>query len=398
MCIPRIVSAINTATVMAAIAVADEPTWPLRWRYVELTPEGATASIAWSNSAAQQAGQAFIDGEWRAGIWSGSPASWSSLSPTTNGVVYSIAGGQQAGNRDNRACLWYGTPDSWIDLQPDDASVSIAFDTDGMEQGGIVRLQGLDGHAALWRGSRDSFIDLHPSTITSRHSGVWGVAGGQQVGSTGWLFSFDRYRAAMWHGTPESYIDLTPSDASEAVAYDTNGTQQVGYAVLDPPYYRRALIWNAAPDNVILLTPSGLRFDTEARSITADGAYQAGNYGTAGACAWNSSSSNRVDLHALLPSEYSESKGLSVSRSGRRVHVVGYGLRENHARALLWIGGLCREDIVPDGRVDVRDLEGLLAYFGETDPGPTNGDIDDDGDVDLADLARLLAEFGQLCP
>ena len=55
-------------------------------------------------------------------------------------------------------------------------------------------------------------------------------------------------------------------------------------------------------------------------------------------------------------------------------------------------------DINCDGAVDLADLGGLLASYGQTG-GATreDGDVDGDSDVDLTDLALLLHAFGALC-
>ncbi len=73
-----------------------------------------------------QAGAAtFNDGAangWRAGMWTGSAASWMSLHPAQaqESQVYGASGVMQAGyvRIDGlvRAALWSGTPASWVDL------------------------------------------------------------------------------------------------------------------------------------------------------------------------------------------------------------------------------------------------------------------------------------------
>ncbi|MCA9243490.1 MAG: hypothetical protein KDA32_06020, partial [Phycisphaerales bacterium] len=61
------------------------------------------------------------------------------------------------------------------------------------------------------------------------------------------------------------------------------------------------------------------------------------------------------------------------------------------------VGPLCPGDINADRVVDLSDLAGLLAHFGQTNAYTPEGDITGDHVVDLADLAGLLAEFGNVC-
>ncbi|MCA9244162.1 MAG: autotransporter-associated beta strand repeat-containing protein, partial [Phycisphaerales bacterium] len=58
----------------------------------------------------------------------------------------------------------------------------------------------------------------------------------------------------------------------------------------------------------------------------------------------------------------------------------------------------CFGDLDADGDVDLGDLSGLLAHFGQMGATYNDGDLDGDGMVGLSDLAGLLAVFGAICP
>ena len=58
----------------------------------------------------------------------------------------------------------------------------------------------------------------------------------------------------------------------------------------------------------------------------------------------------------------------------------------------------CVGDLDENGRIDLADLQTLLANYGATEGVErTDGDLDLDGDVDLADLQVLLAHYGEAC-
>ena len=62
------------------------------------------------------------------------------------------------------------------------------------------------------------------------------------------------------------------------------------------------------------------------------------------------------------------------------------------------IYSVCVGDLDDNGRVELADLQILLANYGATSGVErTDGDLDIDGDVDLADLQALLAHYGESC-
>lgn len=58
----------------------------------------------------------------------------------------------------------------------------------------------------------------------------------------------------------------------------------------------------------------------------------------------------------------------------------------------------CPEDIVPNGTIDLADLNALLSCIGQPAACNPNADVVPNGFIDLADLNAVLAAFGADCP
>ncbi len=66
---------------------------------------------------------------------------------------------------------------------------------------------------------------------------------------------------------------------------------------------------------------------------------------------------------------------------------------------ILFLDGVCPEDINSDGTINVLDLIDLLLCFGQPAvPGCESEDINEDGTVNVLDLIELLLAFGTSCP
>jgi hypothetical protein len=153
------------------------------------------------------------------------------------------------------------------------------------------------------------------------------------------------------------------------------------------------------------LNPPGAIFSS---ARTTDGTCQAGQayagegtYYTYLAYCWAGSVDTRVDLHALLPSEYTMSEAAGVYTDECGIWVVGYAHRTGVQcnQAILWhLPASTPGDLDGDRDVDLDDLATLLSNYGTTG-GMTyeDGDLDGDGDVDLSDLAELLSRYGTSC-
>jgi hypothetical protein len=298
-------------------------------------------------------------------------------------VVRSIRGQWQGGSTTYRpvwdyvthAGMWNGTRESWIDLHPAGAAASSAiYAMDAECQVGLV-----DGQAVLWMGTAASCISLHPSGTV--WSAALAIAEGQQAGFTAgpflsvptdrvvvslfddlWPGSFGQ-EAALWEGTPESWVNLTSN--MESCAYGAFGGYQVGYVSVQDGGHRAAI--------------------------------------------WNGSAESLVDLHALLPDEYTRSIARGISSDGEFLYVVGYGEVgvTGRVRALLWmrpIDAPCASDINGDGQSDILDFLDFINAFGvcNQQPGPCEPygvDVDFNADtlVDVLDLLDFLDNFSQGC-
>lgn len=79
---------------------------------------------------------------------------------------------------------------------------------------------------------------------------------------------------------------------------------------------------------------------------------------------------------------------------GSQAGVVAFGQAVKHFNGEVGPAG-CASDVDFDGQTDLKDLNLVLANFGQS---TTVGDANGDGVVDLADLNLVLARFGTDCP
>jgi hypothetical protein len=326
--------------------------------WIDLHPAGAQYSGAHAIDNGQQAGIVRYVGDtfFHAALWSGSADSFVDLHP----------GGEQAGlariSSPSQAAIWRGSAASYVSLHPAGQEVSIATDTNGVRQVGRTRVSQVygDSHAALWSGSAESWVDLHPSDAAA-DSGAQAISpdGSEQVGFVRvQVDTFIDYHAAIWHGLADEWIDLNPPDAIFSTARDTDGTYQVGQAYVGesaPFYTYRAYVWKGSVET-------------------------------------------QVDLHALLPSQYTMSEAEGVYSDGSGVWVFGYAHRTGVQcdQAILWYRPTpCPWDCqpAPNGEVDVSDFLAMLASWGDMGvPCDFDG-----GGVGVTDFLILLANWGP-CP
>ncbi len=158
--------------------------------------------------------------------------------------------GQQVGEAKvggvNGASLWSGTAASWVSLSPAGTSDSVAKGVGGGQQVGSAVVGGRN-HASLWSGTAASWVDLNPAGV--RESFAGGVGGGQQVGWVGWSEPEGYAHASLWSGTASSWVDLHAflpanflSSTALGVWNDGNFTYAVGYGY-DNSFFPEALMW-----------------------------------------------------------------------------------------------------------------------------------------------------------
>jgi hypothetical protein len=235
----------------------------------------------------------------RAVYWSHLSASPVDLTPAS-GILTSegnaIAGDQQVGyvtfpypNDRPTAALWRGTAASHVNLHPVGAQQSYAFATDGMYQGGTVSMQGV-GHAALWNGSAASLVSLNPAGSTS--AAIRAMVPGTQAGYAR-MPGNPNSQAAVWHGSAATYINMNPEGAAWSEIHGTTGSIHVGKAWFSS--LPDALLW------------------------------------------WGDNPNDFINLHSMLPGNFSASGATGVYVNGDTIYVSGHATLGG-VRAVLWIG------------------------------------------------------------
>ena len=391
---------------------------PAEWFVYYLNPDDLPGSGGEVTVGFQHAGYMYTgDGcgdERRAALWNGTSDEWIDLHPPgfRNSSLKGTNGVQQAGSvlpesqLRYHAALWSGTAESFVDLHPAGASESNAYAIGGDEQVGAVHFNS-PPRAGLWRGTRESFVNLNPAD--SEFSVALDTNGVQQAGYMLYDYLHGDSHAALWSGTAESFVDLHPAGAigdSAAFGISPSGNQVVGYVQVRVGEYEdyHAAIWRTETDGWVDLNPPGAIFSS---ARATDGMHQAGQayagegvYYTYRAYFWEGSVDTRVDLHALLPQQYTMSEAESVYTDGAGVWVCGYSHRTvvQCNRAILWF----RPHELPgdldfDHDVDITDLATLLAAYGACIGEPEFNrlaDIQSSGCIDIADLASLLSNYG----
>jgi hypothetical protein len=140
--------------------------------------------------------------------------------------------------------------------------------------------------------------------------------------------------AFLWNGTAGSIVDLTPPGFGKAIAEDSSGGYQVGYASIGA--YDYAILWEGTPMSAIELNPAGFRYS---QAVGISGGFQVGSgSGPATgehthALLWNDTAASVVDLH---PAGFKSSRAYDISGAAQ----VGAGveLSSLDTHALLWNG------------------------------------------------------------
>jgi T5SS/PEP-CTERM-associated repeat protein len=142
-------------------------------------------------------------------------------------------------------------------------------------------------------------------------------------------------RAGIWSGTAASFVPLHPAGATVSEAYGTDGSQQVGYAIVGGE--RTASLWSGSSASWVKLNPFGLT-DSIAHSVR-DGVQvgQATIGGVTRAGLWLGTAASWLDLHAFLPPGFVYSEARAIASQGG-VQIVGFGRRtlSGPDEALLW--------------------------------------------------------------
>ncbi len=225
---------------------------------VDLHPAGYWHSEADAVWAGQQFGyvERTINDYPSAAMWSGTAGSYINMNPAGawTSAISSAWGGQQGGSGwfgngtyPSRAGLWTGTPASFVSIDP--GVPYLQSYVRGMAQGeqvGAATAPSTFDHACLWHGTAATFVDLDPGWDYSR---ALGTCGGAQVGWTTLDWSNNTH-AVIWFGTAASYHDLSqhlPAGYHNSVATSiaTDGVRYFvgGYAERDNNNQTDAFLW-----------------------------------------------------------------------------------------------------------------------------------------------------------
>jgi hypothetical protein len=424
---PRAVSFLLLAAV--GLVVLGNPTASAaQWTVYYLNPPGSPGSGGECTTPGQHVGYvrvggACYDATVHAAIWDGTTSDWTDLHPT--GAQYSAAygatGTQQAGivrllgENWFHAALWSGTPESFVDLHPPGAQESSAYGIGGAQQVGYVTASS-PPLAALWEGTAESYVNLNPAG--AQLSVAISTNGQQQAGYMKYDYIYGDSHAALWSGSANSFVDLHPSSAvgdSAAFGVSPDGNEQVGYVQVQVGQYvdAHAAIWHGVADEWIDLNPPGAIY-SELRAT--DGMYQAGQayagegtYYTYRAYLWAGSVSTRVDLHALLPSEYTMSEAEDVYSDAAGIWVFGYAHRTGVQcdQAILWhLPMEMAGDLNCDGVVDFGDINPFVLVLADPaawqamypDCPMLNGDVNGDEVVGFGDINPFVGLLSLAAP
>jgi len=251
----------------------------------------------------------------------------------------------------------------------------------GQQRVGAGRIAGSlspeDTHAFLWTGDSIAPIDLHPANWT--YSRAYDTDGTQQVGYVELnLFPQIMRRAALWSGSANSLVVLS-NRFSEALAI--GGDQQVGYVnesftcsecgTLTSEY---AALWRGTSQSLVNLHPPLLGCKIS-QAVDTDGTQQVGdcffqmpqttsNYR---AMLWSGTAQSVVSLH---PANYFNSFARAV-KNGVQVGFGNTGTYPNlnPANALVWRG--TAQSVVVLGRGIAEDTNGAT-HVGAVDGSNNN--------------------------
>ena len=187
-----------------------------------------------------------------------------------------------------------------------------------------------NSYAHLWVAPGGEPVDLTPA---NGGAVAYGTDGTQQVGvgSTG---------AILWDGTATSAVAPNPTNLLgfiASTAYGVKAGQQVGYGQLSGGAVAHALLWNGTADSAVDLNPPGFGGST---AIGTDGLHQVGYGGGPStvrthALLWSGSANSVVDLHPTQFSDITDTFAYGVG-GGQE---VGVGLAADGLnRAIVWSG------------------------------------------------------------
>jgi hypothetical protein len=202
-------------------------------------------------------------------------------------------------------------------------------------------------HALVWDNATSQYIDLHPTGFDQ--SLAFDTNGSVQVGAAtnfvnGPRGTIYRNQAMLWHGSQASVVNLHPVGAFESFAFGVSEGSQVGYAAGTGFGGEHALLWRGTAESMLDLHPAGY---SGSRAGGVDGDVQVGqgtlSSGIYQALLWRGTSASVVNLH---PTWAEVSAAGDVSGD----HQIGIAQRNGRLHAVLWNGSASSAvDLNPEG-------------------------------------------------
>lgn len=327
----------------AEVTVRNPPSIGTEWTFKLIHPAGALSSVANSVDETTIGGSAaYTHAQYGSlahpMLWPKGGGAPTDMTPagSVGGAINDVAPGTQVGwywwpyqtpqgtGYHKHACAWHDTVASLTDIQIGGSlEYGEARATDGTVHVGFAFGDyPIPGAGLYWKQENKS-----PTSFGS--VSVQAIFGGNQYGS-------DSSHATKWSGSVASQVDIHPSIASSSAVRDANLGLQVGDATIGSSH---AAVWAGSAGTFVDLNPVGATFSY---LYSTHGGVQVGSAGIGGtgrATLWAGSASSTVDLHALLPPEYSSSVayGVHVDAFGT-ITVVGYGYDsvQQRSEAVLW--------------------------------------------------------------
>lgn len=327
----------------ALVTVRSAPPIGVEWTVSVIHPAGALSSIANSVDETTIGGSGTYSHATYGSLaypllWpkNGGPPTDMTPPGSVGGAIKDVAPGTQVGwywwpyqtpqgtGYHMHACVWHDTVASLKDIQTvGSLEYGQAWATDGtVHVGGVFGDYPVQGAGVYWK-------QENKSPAKFGNVGVYGIFGGEQFGASS-------NHAAKWSGSADSLVDMHPSPATKSLIRDANLGLQVGEAEIGAYH---AAAWGGSAEAFVDLNPPG---STSSRLYATQGGMQVGYAligGTSRASLWAGRASSHVDLHALLPPEYSSSRanGVHVDAFGTVIVVgVGYDSLQQRNEALMW--------------------------------------------------------------
>lgn len=276
--------------------------WTVGGPFVSYHPANALLSRMAAISAGRGGGTILTNNsEWHAGVWNLADQSFTDVHPGNRltseilCIAPTFAAGQASDNDGQRAALWQYAAGSWEfnDKHPAGFRESSIWETDGVALVGYGRRNLSTRNEGLyWESASGDPISLNVSDL--QQSMLMSTSAGIQVGVG--FDTFDQFHAIRWAGTSESATYLPDDGALSSLAYFNIGEDIAGEIWYDGnPLNSQAVMWQG-PAHTLL------------------------------------------NLHDLVPSQYTSSIAGRFRRFGNQLFVTGMVREANgQQHAAVWV-------------------------------------------------------------